>query len=357
VTHTPNPILAVINGAEDVIDPLEGLVDRLACNAGAAFEPAVLARLCELRKEDRSTFEELRVRLKKAGCRVTALDEAVAEKNGEIGGRASHQADILLDLAADAKLFHTANATAYADLRIDGHRETWPIRGKGFKRWLTRRYFEATQGAPNSEALQSALNVIEARAHFDAPEMDVHVRVGGYGGKQYLDLANEFWCVVEIDEAGWRIVEEAPVRFRRPVGMQPLPMPVAGGSIEALRAFLNVRTDADFVVVVAWALACLRNRGPYPVIVLSGEQGSARPFRRSFVLCSIRMPRPYGLCHARIAICSSLPTMVMCWRLTTCRGCRHGFPTRCAGSPLAVASRCGSCTPTRKRSCSTLPGR
>jgi hypothetical protein len=31
----------------------------------------------------------------------------------------------------------------------------------------------------------------------------------------------------------------------------------------------------DFVLVVAWARAVLRNRGPYPVIVLSGEQGSA----------------------------------------------------------------------------------
>ena len=29
-------------------------------------------------------------------------------------------------------------------------------------------------------------------------------------------------------------------------------------------------------MVVAWALACLRNRGPYPIIVLSGEQGSAK---------------------------------------------------------------------------------
>ena len=30
------------------------------------------------------------------------------------------------------------------------------------------------------------------------------------------------------------------------------------------------------MLVVAWALAVLRNRGPYPVIVLSGEQGSAK---------------------------------------------------------------------------------
>jgi hypothetical protein len=46
--------------------------------------------------------------------------------------------------------------------------------------------------------------------------------------------------------------------------------------VDALRPFLNVRSDADFVLVVAWALAALRNRGPYPVIVLSGEQGSAK---------------------------------------------------------------------------------
>ena len=49
-----------------------------------------------------------------------------------------------------------------------------------------------------------------------------------------------------------------------------------GGSVETLRSFLNVQSDSDFVLVVAWALAVLRNRGPYPVIVLSGEQGSAK---------------------------------------------------------------------------------
>lgn len=58
--------------------------------------------------------------------------------------------------------------------------------------------------------------------------------------------------------------------------MKPLLLPTRGGSIDTLRSFLNVQSDADFVLVVAWALAVLRNRGPYPAIVLSGEQGSAK---------------------------------------------------------------------------------
>ena len=124
--------------------------------------------------------------------------------------------------------------------------------------------------------MQSAKGVIQSRARFDAPERIVHIRVGGLDDRLYLDLCDETWRAVEIDATGWRVIDKPPVRFRRAAGMKPLPIPVPGGSVETLRSFLNVQSDTDFVLVVAWALACLRNRGPYPVIVLSGEQGSAK---------------------------------------------------------------------------------
>jgi hypothetical protein len=182
----------------------------------------------------------------------------------------------LIDLAQTAELFHAPDGAGFADLDINGHRETWPIRNKGFRRWLARRFFEETGGAPSSEGLHPALNVIEAKAHFDGPERLVHIRVGGLDGRLYLDLGDKTWRAVEIDATGWRVTDNPPVRFRRASGVKPMPIPVRGGSVAALRSFLNVQTDADFVLVVAWALACLRNRGPYPVIVLSGEQGSAK---------------------------------------------------------------------------------
>ena len=271
----PNPIMGAIDAAEVVADPLDGLVEKCANDPGAAFTPEMLMRLGELKREDRAAFEALRVQLKRAGCRVSALDEAIIEESGQ-GSRGPTQADILIDLAGAAELFHAADGTAFADLDINGHRETWPIRGRGFKRWLARQFFEATDGAPSSEALQSALNVIEAKAIFDAPELPVFVRVGGVDEKLYLDLGDEAWRAVEITTTGWRVVENPPVRFRRAAGMQPLPVPIPGGSVELLRSYLNVQSDTDFVLVVAWALAVLRNRGPYPVMVLSGEQGSAK---------------------------------------------------------------------------------
>ena len=270
-----NPVAAAIAAAEEIPDPLDGLIERTADDPGAPFAPEVLERISAMKKEDRAGFEALRVQLKKAGCRVTALDKASMEESGD-GGRRPTQADILIDLAEAAELFHSADGTAFADLDINGHRETWPVRTKGFKRWLARQFYEATDGAASSEALQSALNVVEAKAHFDAPERPVYIRVGGIDGSLYLDLGDKAWRAIEITTTGWRVVENPPVRFRRAAGMQPLPVPAPGGSVVTLRSFLNVQSDADFVLVVAWALAVLRNHGPYPVIVLSGEQGSAK---------------------------------------------------------------------------------
>jgi hypothetical protein len=124
--------------------------------------------------------------------------------------------------------------------------------------------------------MQSALGVIEAKAYFDGPMRDVFVRVGGVGDRMYVDLADDAWRAIEVSPCRWRIVDTPEVRFRREPGMIALPTPVRGGGVDMLRPFLNIRSDDDFRLVVAWALAALRHRGPYPVLVLSGEHGTAK---------------------------------------------------------------------------------
>jgi hypothetical protein len=267
---------AATGGLEEARKRLETLAERTAFDPGAAFAPDMIAALSALKDSDQAAFETLRSKLKASGCRAAELDKAIAKANGGKGDRDPPQAEILIELAQSAELFHDPDGKGFACLPINGHRETWAIRSKGFKQWLARQFFETTAGAANSEALQAALNVIEAKANYEGPELAVAVRVGGLDGKLYLDLGDEAWRAVEIDATGWRVINDPPVRFRRPAGMKSLPAPVPGGSIEILRSFLNVKSDADFVLIVAWVLACLRNNGPYPVLGLSGEQGSAK---------------------------------------------------------------------------------
>jgi hypothetical protein len=120
------------------------------------------------------------------------------------------------------------------------------------------------------------LDLLEARAEFEGPERAVHVRIAEHGSHIYLDLADEHWRAVEVGRDGWRVVTAPPVRFRRAAGLLPIPAPERGGSIEILASFLNLPKPDDFVLVVAWLLAALRARGPYPLLAVSGEQGSAK---------------------------------------------------------------------------------
>jgi hypothetical protein len=185
-------------------------------------------------------------------------------------------AEMLALIGTGIELFHTAAGTAFADLLIEGHRETWPIRSKRFRAWLRRRYYEAAATAPSAAAIRSALDLLEAQAQFDGPERAVHVRTAEHAGHIYLDLADEQWRAIDIGPDGWRVIGCPPVRFRRPSGMLPLPMPQQGGSIESLNSFLSLASRDDFVLIVAWLLAALRSGGPYPLLAISGEQGSAK---------------------------------------------------------------------------------
>jgi hypothetical protein len=183
---------------------------------------------------------------------------------------------VLEEMTLCEEVFHTAGGVAYADFITDGHRETWPIRSKRFRTWLRRCYYQTTGAAPSAAAIRSALDLLEARAQFDAPERAVSVRVAEHAGRLYLDLADEHWRAVAIGPDGWRVLGCPPVRFRRAPGMLPLPVPERGGSIESLRPFLNLSNQNDFALVVAWLLAALRSGGPYPLLAISGEQGSAK---------------------------------------------------------------------------------
>ena len=113
---------------------------------------------------------------------------------------------MLSNLAVCAELFHTADGTAFADLAIDGHRETWPVRSIRLRSWLRRKHYEATGAAATAGAISSALDLLEARAQFDAPQRAVYLRVAEHDGRIYLDLADERWRAVEIGPDGWQVI-------------------------------------------------------------------------------------------------------------------------------------------------------
>ena len=91
----------------------------------------------------------------------------------------------------------------------------------------------------------------------------------------YVDLGDESYRAVRIDTEDWEIIDSPPVKFRRPDGMRPLPVPIRGGTLEDLRPLINVKAE-EFILVVAWLAAALRTLGSYAIAVLIGEYGTAK---------------------------------------------------------------------------------
>ena len=186
------------------------------------------------------------------------------------------QAARLVDLADEIELFHTPTGEPFATVAVEKHRETHPVRSTAFKGWLRRRYWDAYRQPAAGSAMVDAIETLAARAEFGGESHPVAIRIAEHDGRVYVDLANAVWQAVEIGPDGWRIVAAAPVKFRRPATMEPLPDPVRNGSLELLRPFVNVADEEGWHLFAGFLVAAFRPSGPYLVLVLYGEQGSAK---------------------------------------------------------------------------------
>jgi len=231
--------------------------------------------------KQRSAFVK-RLAEKYSGLPPESIEEAILQEVARIAEDEPHPdhkknlSDILIEMADDCELFHDEKSEAYATIKVASHFETWPIRSSMFRLWLRNRLWQAHAKTATRDVLQTAIENIEARAMFSSPELPVYVRLAKAGNEIWLDLGDAEWRSVRITATGWQVVVGKPgVKFIRPRGLKPLPEPKTGGNIESLREFINVH-DGDFILVLSWLLACLNPEGPYPILCLYGEQGSAK---------------------------------------------------------------------------------
>lgn len=241
-------------------------------------------------KEKGVTPDEVESALLEFSAKIQQVLEKVEQEaaEAEAGGEAEEkkreaQSEKLVRLATEAGLelfkfddrfFATFPVT---DAEGRSHEETWLLCGKTFRRYLRHLYYQAEGGhVPGSQALQDAIDILEARADYGRKQIPVFLRAGHADGKVYVDLVNDHWEVAEVSATGWRVLPRSPVKFIRNRGMEALPYPEAGGSIEELRPFVNVQDDEDFVLVAGWAVGSLNPHGAKPGLEISGGQGSAK---------------------------------------------------------------------------------
>ncbi len=200
-------------------------------------------------------------------------EEPTAEPKSKLG--AGTHASKLMELAKDVELFHTPDSAAFATISVNSHKETFALRSREFRDWLSFRYWKTEKAMPSSQSIQDVINGMSGKARFEGEERDVHLRVAELNGELFLDLGDPSWRVVKITRDGWEILSSSPIKFRRTKGTLPLPTPERDGTVSELKQFANV-ADEDWPLLLAWLVAAIRPEKPFPVLVLHGEQGSGK---------------------------------------------------------------------------------
>ena len=281
LAELPKWILEIANGrtaalVDDSVDQERGIIkdgernSRFTAVAGALRrqgleKPAIFAALKGVNQE---------------GCALPIPDRDLQSISNSIGnkpvGVKQTQNQVLMAIGESVEFFQDEQGSPYARFVVGNHKENWGTHSSRFNEWLVSTYVSLKKTTPSINNMKEVLSYFDGKTR-EKSKQKMFLRIGGdpAGEHIYVDLANDDWTVIDITKEGWGVMNDCPVRFKRSPGMQPLPLPVEGGSLEDLRRFVNV-TDDDWKLLLAWLVYAYHPGGPYPILLIQGQQGSAK---------------------------------------------------------------------------------
>lgn len=183
-----------------------------------------------------------------------------------------------LDFTPEAiisNLFITGNRVPYVEINAENRKEVYPVHSEEIKNLITKAVYETTGRPPSRDRREEIITIMAAEAMYRGEEQIVWTRLAEIESGLEIDLNNDTGQCVKITADGWSI--ETPVSsFFRPASSRALRVPVAGADWKIFQRHFKTKTEDDLRLIIGFLLASLRPHGPYPILVLQGEQGSAK---------------------------------------------------------------------------------
>lgn len=185
-----------------------------------------------------------------------------------------------LILMADAA-YELAVSTTGEPIAIPrrGPRVAVALRGAGgLRASLAAAYYaRPPHRTVSSTALTDAILVLEGLALASGRVVDLPLRVAEIEGGIVIDLGRQDGRQVRVRPRQWEVIspESSDTVFARTALTSAMPIPVPGGTLDELRALINV-TDDSWPLVVGWLVAALMPGWPHPVAFPAGEQGTGK---------------------------------------------------------------------------------
>jgi hypothetical protein len=223
---------------------------------------------------------------------ISQDDNAGGEQQQEEPNESAAQ--IALRLAGEqcSSLFLDQFGTPYAAIEVDEHIETLPLKSSRFRNWLCKIFYSNSEGKIlTSDNVTNVLSVLKARAEFDSHDTRaLNSRVASRSEEPntiFYDLTNKNWEYVKITSEGWRIEQSSkitPILFNRRASQQPqvYPAPASDDMYDTDDIFhifmklVNVKGEDNKLLLKCYIISLFYPDIPKPVLMLHGEQGSAK---------------------------------------------------------------------------------
>jgi hypothetical protein len=188
----------------------------------------------------------------------------------------------LFKVAAERlKPWRTPNGDVFVDVWMDAVRHTVPVKSEAFTGLV---YMVAAQTAPGKLLSGKAVDELKAycvgTALASQRMFPAYVRVGGESNRViWYDLGTDDREVVKWEGGIWAVRRQTTdtPRFYRPSGMLAQVTPGEGGGdlVEMLGRHVRARPQ-DLLLLAAWLVGAFKVGGPYPILIINGEQGSSK---------------------------------------------------------------------------------
>ena len=126
-----------------------------------------------------------------------------------------------------AEYFKDAEKKVYAQVKIGGHGEFYPVKAYEFENWLSAINYKAFDEVPTNKLKSEVVQYIEGVQRIASSEVEVGLRVRGDDSFIEIDLGGHEWKSVYLNDLGWE-VDLHKNYFYRGRASASLPIPVTG---------------------------------------------------------------------------------------------------------------------------------
>lgn len=184
------------------------------------------------------------------------------------------QADQLLSYTENISLYQSLDGEMYLENISSDTKELLLIESESTKKMLMDLYYQNSHSLPDDKSIEKVMKMLSFKAS-KKNKVSINYRIAKNDLSIVIDRGAKTDTFIVVTEHDWKVQSVSTEKFSRNQNMKELPLP-AKGNIESLKKFLNLNSEDDFILLIAFLINCFFKGKTNPILILQGPQGSGK---------------------------------------------------------------------------------